>query len=56
MKTLQVLALAGGISALSLTAMAGFTTSELGKGGFVDGGSVGDILNNFLVMFQTIFR
>ena len=25
-----------------------FTTSELGKGGFVDGSSVGDILNNFL--------
>lgn len=48
MRSLRVLVLASGISALSLTAMAGFTTSELGKGGFVDGSSVGDILNNFL--------
>ena len=48
MKSLRVLALAGGISVLSLTAMAAFTTSEFGKGGFVDGSSVGDILNNFL--------
>ena len=48
MKSLRVLALASGISALSLTAMAGFTTSEFGKGGYVDGGSVGDILSNFL--------
>ena len=47
-KSLRVLALAGGISVLSLTAMAAFTTSEFGKGGFVDGSSVGDILNNFL--------
>ncbi len=48
MKSLRIFALAGGISVLSLTAMAAFTTSEFGKGGFVDGSSVGDILNNFL--------
>ena len=48
MKSFRVLALAGGISVLSLTAMAAFTTSEFGKGGFTDGASVGDILNNFL--------
>ena len=28
--------------------MAAFTTSEYGEGGFTDGSSVGDILNNLL--------
>lgn len=33
-------------SLVSLSALAGFTTSEFGKGKFVDGSSVGDIINN----------
>ena len=36
------------LSVASMTAMAGFTTSEYGDGGYSDGSSVGDILNNFL--------
>ena len=33
MKSLRVIGLAAGLSVLSLTSMAAFTTSELGKGG-----------------------
>lgn len=33
---------------ISLSALAGFTTSEFGQGKFSDGGSIGDILNNLL--------
>ena len=48
MKSLHMMVIAGVISGLSVTAMAAFTTSEYGEGGFTDGSSVGDILNNLL--------
>ena len=48
MKSLHMTVIAGVISGLSVTAMAAFTTSEYGEGGFTDGSSVGDILNNLL--------
>ena len=48
MKTIRTLGVALGISIASASAYAMFTTSEFGKGGFSDGSSVGNILNNFL--------
>ena len=48
MKSLRTLSLALSISIASASAYAMFTTSEFGKGGFTDGSSVGNILNNFL--------
>ena len=48
MKSLHMTVIAGVISGLSVTAMAAVTTSEYGEGGFTDGSSVGDILNNLL--------
>ena len=48
MKSFPTLGLALSISIASASAYAMFTTSEFGKGGFSDGSSVGNILNNFL--------
>ena len=48
MRALHSFVLVLGFVFASASSFAMFTTSEFGKGGFTDGGSVGDILNNFL--------
>ena len=48
MNKFRIFGLALGISFVSASSLAMFTTSELGKGGYTDGSSVGDILSNFL--------
>ena len=40
--------IAGGLSLMTVSAMAAFTTSEVGSGSYVAGGSVGDIIKNLL--------
>ena len=40
--------IAGGLTMMTVSAMAAFTTSEVGTGSYVAGGSVGDIIKNLL--------
>ena len=47
-KSIRIAAISLGISFVSLSAIAGFTTSEYGEGTFNDAGSINNLLNNFL--------
>ena len=47
-KSARITALSIGISFFSLSAIAGFTTSEYGEGSFNDAGTIKNLLNNFL--------
>ena len=48
LKTARVTTLSLGLSLMSISAIAGFTTSEYGEGSFNDAGLVNNLLNNFL--------
>ena len=49
MRKLVIFGLIGaGLSVVSLSSMAAFTTSSVGTGQLVDGGTVGNIINNLL--------